>query len=285
MKNSARPDKISENMCPNMKKSSKKLYYLYCVTKIKPPKKNIKGIGSRAYPVYAEGVYAITSKVSMDEFDEEGLKKKMADIKWIEEKVHQHEEVIEGIMKESTVVPFKFATIFQAEENIKGKLIECNDEFKQLIAYLDDKEEWGLKIYSELKKFNDTVVKDDDGIRKLDEEIAASGKGKAYLLKKKKAELIEDIIGRKISAYTRDIFEKLKSMSVESKINKILPKAVTQKNEDMVLNAAFLINKKRMPEFKDALEKLKAEYAGKCLDFDFTGPWPPYNFSSFLNER
>jgi len=48
----------------------------------------------------------------------------------------------------------------------------------------------------------------------------------------------------------------------------------------MVLNAAFLLNKKRIKEFDSIVAYLKTKYAHKGLEFDWTGPWPPYNFCS-----
>jgi len=60
---------------------------------------------------------------------------------------------------------------------------------------------------------------------------------------------------------------------------------VTQKKEMMVLNAAFLINKKRIKELDNILSYLKAKYAQKGLEFDWTGPWPSYNFCHLSKER
>ena len=72
---------------------------------------------------------------------------------------------------------------------------------------------------------------------------------------------------------------------MDTKINNILPKEVTEKNEDMVLNAAFLLSNKRISDFENVLAYLKTKYAGKGLIFDCTGPWPPYNFCGSLKEK
>lgn len=264
--------------------AQKKLIYLYCITKAKPRRSNFREIGIKTYPIYSQGIYAVTGRVSPDDFGQDNLKKNLTDMAWVEKGVRQHEKVIEESMKEVTVLPFKFATIFQTEKNVEKLLKENNSKFKNMIADLDGKEEWGLKVYCDSEQFKKILQMEDERIKEKDREIASAGKGKAYFLKKKKNELIKDIITEKISEYTRDSFERLKRVSSEAKINKILPKEVTEKTEDMVLNAAFLINKKRVKEFKNILDYIQIKYSGKGLNFDCTGPWPPYNFC-FMGKK
>lgn len=258
--------------------AQKKLIYLYCVTKIKPRQTNFKDMGIKIYPIYYQGVYAVVSKVSPDEFSKDNLKKNLGDMKWVEEKVRQHEGIIESIMQQTTVVPFKFGTVFLKKENIEKLLKERGTEFKKMMANLDGKEEWGLKIYCKAGKFKDSIEKEDERVNQKDKEVAAANKGRAYFLKKQRDELAKDIVSEKISEYTRDSFDRLKRVSLDTKINKILPRQVTDRKDDMVLNAAFLVNTKRIKEFESILKHLKTKYFEKGFDLDCTGPWPPYNF-------
>ncbi len=281
-------------------KQKESLIYLYCVTKRKPdrvvidaltgsisapgevregmPRPFVDEVQEKIYPIYSQGLYAIVTMVSPIEFGEEGLKNNLANMKWVEKNVRRHEMVVENIMENMTVLPFKFGTIFKTEDGVKKMLAERGADFKKTIAFLEGKGEWGVKIYCDFKKFAASAIKEDKETKDLDEEISASGKGKAYLLKKKQDELIKSVVTQKVSGYTRDSFERLKRTSLEAKINKTLPKEVTEKDEDMVLNAAFLIDKNRVKAFDDVLERLKTEYSDKGLVFEGSGPWPPYNF-------
>jgi len=261
-----------------MQVAEKELIYLYCITKTKHCRSNLEEIGVRIYPVYFQGTYAIVSKVSPDEFSEDNLKKKLTDIKWVEKKVLQHERIIEEIMQDTTVIPFKFGTIFKTEESVEKLLKERGMEFKKIIANLEGKEERGLKIYCNIERFKSIIQEEEGGIKEKEQEIAIASKGKAYFLKKRREGLINDILNQRISEYTRDSFDRLKGPSLNAKINKLLPQEVTQKKEKMILNAAFLINKKRIKEFDSIVAYLKTKYAHKGLEFDWTGPWPPYNF-------
>jgi len=263
----------------------KELLYLYCVTKDKPSSCNFEDLGVKTHPIYFQGTYAIVSGVSPDDFSEDNLKKHLADIGWVEKNIRLHEKVIEEIMKDQAVLPFKFGTIFENEANVEKLLKTNGPEFKAVLASLDGKEEWGLKIYCDSEYFKDALCKKNERIAEIDKEITPAGKGKAFFLKKKKDEIIKDIINEKISEYTKDCFERLKITAADTKINNILPKEVTEKQEDMVLNAAFLINNKRIKDLENVLAYLKTKYTDKGLIFDCTGPWPPYNFCSSLKEK
>lgn len=269
-----------------MPEEKKELTYLYCITEAKPSHTAFfDEMGVKIYPIYLQGIYAIVSKVLPDEFDEENLKKNLNNMDWVERKTRQHEAIIEEIMKNSTVLPFKFATIFETEEKVKRLLGEKNVEFKKIIGGLGGKEEWGLKIYCDMAKFKDITEKEDERVEEQDREIASASKGKAYFLKKKKDEFVKGIVSERIVEYTKDCFERLKRLSLQAKINKILPKAVTEKEQDMVLNAAFLTNKKMIKELERILSYIRTTYSQKGLEFDWTGPWPAYNFCSLDHKR
>ena len=256
----------------------KELLYLYCITKDKPLSCDFQDLGVKLRPVFFSGTYALISSVSPGDFSEDNLKKRLVDMNWVEKNIRLHEKVIEEVMKDQVVLPFKFGTIFENEDNIEKLLKTNNDEFKAVLANLDGKEEWGLKIYCNSGYFKDAICSKDERIIEKEKEIAVAGKGKAFFLKKKKDEIVKDIINEKISEYTKDCFDRLKVTAADTKINNILAKEVTEKNEDMVLNAAFLVNKKRVKEFENVLTYVKTKNMDNGLIFDCTGPWPPYNF-------
>jgi len=265
--------------------AKKELFYLYCVTKDKPSSYNFEDLGIKTHPIYFHGTYAIISKVSPDDFSEDNLKKNLADMGWVEKNTRLHEKVIEEIMRDQAVLPFKFGTVFEKETNVEKLLKTNNLEFKTVLAGLDGKEERGLKIYCDSEYFKDALCRENERIREKDKEITSAGKGKAYFLKKKKDAIIKDIINEKISEYTKDCFERLKITAVDTKINKILPKEVTERKDEMVFNVAFLVNAKRIGEFNNVLGYLKTKYSDKGINFDCTGPWPPYNFCGLLKEK
>jgi len=274
-----------------MQVAQKNLIYLYCVTQTKPNRSSLEVlekylyVGVKIYPIYFQGTYAIVSKVSPDEFSQDNLKKNLTNMEWVEKSARQHEKIIEEIMKDTTVLPFKFGTVFQSEENVEKLLNEHNTEFKRIIEDLDGKEEWGLKIYCDIEKLKETLLEEDEELLKIEREINSSSPGKTFFLKKKKEKLLNAVVNKKLNEYGQDCFERLSQKSLQTQINNLLPIEVTGRKDDMIFNAAFLIDKTKVAEFIQVVDIFKTWYKHKGLEFDCTGPWPPYNFCRLSKEE
>jgi hypothetical protein len=263
------------------KVSQKELVYLYCVTNRLPKLKEATGLADELHFVSQDGLYAVVSNVSEDEFSEENLKKNLADLEWIKIKAKTHEKIIEGVMKNSCVVPFKFGVLFKSEDNLRSVLKQNYQILKEYLDNLKDKEEWGVKVYCDMERLKANIINQENEILKIEEEINSSSSGKAYLLKKKKEELVKDTVEKRINEYGREIFKILNGLSLDTRVNKLLPEEVTERKEEMILNAAFLVEKNKVTEFVGEVNKLKVKYSDKCINLDCTGPWPPYNFCSY----
>lgn len=262
------------------------LTYIYCIAEKAPEFSPALEEGDKSiYFISYKGLYAVVSKVLPDEFSEDVLKKNLGNMRWMGEKVLRHERVIEGVMKNCSVIPFKFATIFKTEDSLKAMIDNYLDEFRDILERLEGQEEWGVKIYCDMEKFKTAVVKKDEQILRIEEEISSSGVGKAYFLNKKKEELIDDIANKKITGYRMEIRETLQKHSSGACPIKLLPKEITSRKDEMILNAAFLVDKTKLKGFIDSINYLKGGYADEGLNFDCTGPWPPYNFCSITPGR
>ena len=256
-----------------MKVQGKKLIYLYCVTDSPQSRPS-----DEKYTISCGDFYAVAGKVRKIDFGEESLKKNLADFEWLKEKVNIHEQVIESVMKESSVVPFKFGTIFNNEENLIAFLKENEEELRNNLNYFRGKEEWGIKIYCDMEYLKKYLGVKNEEILSLKNTIKTSSPGKTFFLKKQKEEVLIREANKKINEYGQNSFNKLKKYSIQSVINKLLPGEVTEINEDMILNCAFLLDKCLVTPFITAVEELKEQTAGTGFIFDCTGPWPPYNF-------
>jgi hypothetical protein len=271
-------------MITDMHKTEEQLVYLFCVTDKEPRPKEIDSLAGNLYFVCHKGLYAVAGRVEESEFSEQNLKRNLADLEWIKTKANMHEKIIETVMRNSSVIPFKFATCFNTDDSLKAMLEEYAEEFKAILKKLEDKEEWGVKIYCDIEKLKDSLANDEPEILEIENEINLSSPGKAYLLKKKKTELIEDTRNKKINEYGQESFELLKELSFEARINRLLPREVTERKDDMVLNSAFLVSKDKVADFINMVDTLRMHYEDKGLFFDCTGPWPPYNFCGLSKQ-
>jgi len=265
--------------------TEKQLVYLYCVADKEPKLKEIEGLANDLYLICKNDLYAVAGKVEEEDFGEEGLRRNMADFEWIKAKASAHEKIIELVMADADVIPFKFGTLFNTDNSLKAMLEQYGEEFKAILRKLAHKQEWGLKIYCDPEKLKAGFTNNKAEILKIEDEIKSSSVGKSYFLKKKKDELIDKTLNEEISECGRESFELLKELSFEARINRLLPREVTEREDDMVLNAAFLVDKDEVGDFLNMVDTLKMHYEGKGFLIDCTGPWPTYNFCGLSREK
>jgi len=116
-------------------------------------------------------------------------------------------------------------------------------------------------------------------VKAKEKEIAAMPRGMAYFFEKQLAELISSEINKEIENYAQDFFLALKKYVETSLKGKILDREFTGKFEPMVLNAIYLIQEKKIEDFKKKIDQLSREMEPKGFRFEYSGPWPPYNFA------
>lgn len=126
------------------------LVYLYCVTEREPGLEEAGSLVNNLYFVHQKGLYAVAGKVRESEFGEQNLKKNLADFGWVSTKASNHEKVVEEVMRSACVIPFKFATLFNTDDSLKAMLEQYAEEFKAVLKRLENKEEWGVKIYCDI---------------------------------------------------------------------------------------------------------------------------------------
>jgi len=268
-----------------MQMTENQLVYLYCVTNEEPRLTEIEDSVDNLYFVCYRGLYAVVRNVEENEFGRESLKKNMADLEWVKTNATLHERIIEQVMRNTCVIPFKFGTLFNTEDSLKAMLEEYGEEFKAILDRLENKEEWGVKIYCDIEKLKTFSINEDPEILEIENKISTSSPGKAFFFKKKETELLAQAANRKINESGQESFELLKELSFEARINKLLPREVTERADDMVLNSAFLVGKEEAGDFISMVDTLKMHYEDKGFFIDCTGPWPPYNFCGLSKQK
>jgi Gas vesicle synthesis protein GvpL/GvpF len=261
------------------------LLYLYCVTDREPKLSQAETSEQGLYSVRSNGLYAVVRTVEQQEFGEEAVKRNMADFQWAKGRAGAHERIIEQVMTDVDVIPFRFGTLFGTDAALKAMLEQYEAEFKAILTKLADKHEWGLKIYCDRGKLKAGLQDGQGKFMKLDGEIRASSTGKSYFLKKKKDAMVETAINEKAGECARASLDLLRPLSTETRINRLLPKEVTERDAEMILNGAFLVDKCRTDDFLNVVNELKTRYEDKGLVIDCTGPWPAYNFCGLSGAR
>lgn len=190
------------------------------------------------------------------------------------EDVVRHEEVVEGLMENFTVLPVRFSTVFNQETAVLEMLKEYYQDFKKKLDRLRNKMEFGIRVIwngetiknriieASKRCHTDTVLPDKSPANSFVKEKFAK-----YKIDREFAEEADRCI-----ALLDDFFSRF---AAEKKLEKL-------KSDNLLLNAYYLVEKEKQGDFKDAFERAKK--AGGDLKYLFSGPWPAYNFINLNKE-
>ena len=225
------------------------------------------GIGERGDTVYTVGFQEIGAVVSSSPLK-----------KYSTSRVHfiAHERVIEAVMQQYTVLPVRFSTIADKEDDLKKILASKYETLVSLLNEMQDKKELGLKTIFKEAAIYQHILKKHDAIRALKEKIASWPPAKAYYQQIEIGKMVESALQAERAIYHEEFLAALSPLAVKVKTN-------DPYGERMITNAAFLIEKHREPEFDQAINALADKYEDTII-FKYVGTLPPSNFVNLVIE-
>jgi len=242
------------------KRSDERGKYVYCIIKSQEQLKfGPIGIGvdpAEVHTVNYGDIAAVVSDTPIEVHDP------------TRENVLAHERVNELVMRNHTVIPMSFGTVFKTNEDIIELLRSAYDAFHDVLVKMRDKLEFGLKVLWDRDAIIKDIEDDDEDIRRLKSEIE-SQKGSTYFARMQYGRAIDAALQARSEQFVAEIFEQLRDVAVASRANKPI-------GDRMIMNAAFLVARDREAAFDAKVKQIGARYEN--LTFKYTGPWPPYNF-------
>ncbi len=236
--------------------------YVYCIIKTESPREfgpvGIGGRGDRVYTVRYKELAAVVSNCPSIVFDP------------TRENALAHEHVNEVVMRDSTVLPMSFGTVFRSDNDIRKFLREIYDALSDVLQKMDGKIEFGLKVNWDKDQVIRDIEQENEELRLLKEEIQSSTSTSTYFSRMQLGRVVESALQAKADAYVSEIYEALRDVAIASRSNKPI-------GDKMILNAAFLVDREKTKAFDDQITDIAKKYENK-LSFLYTGPWPPYNF-------
>src|SRR5579872_414676 len=218
----------------------------------------IGGAGEQVYTVNYLDIAAVVSKTAVAIFDP------------TRENALAHEHVIETVMKNYTIIPMSFGTVFRTENDIREVLKSIYPSLKDVLNQMAGKLEFGLKVNWERDQIIEELKQQDEEIRRFHREIVRKQLQSTYFARMQLGRMIDKALAERATECVRDIYETLRGVCVASRDNQPI-------GDKMIMNAAFLVDRSRETEFDSVVNKIAKKY-GKRLKFKYTGPWPPYNF-------
>lgn len=257
------------------------LYYVYCFSLATEPfslqEKGMEG-ENNVFPLSYHDLSALVSCVPLAVYSEKALDENLKDLEWLTPRVKRHEQAIKAAMQFGPVIPVRFCTLYKSRARILEVLRNQYEPFRAFLDFVQDKEEWGVKIYMAEEAGEKLVRQASPTLRALDDRISAASTGESYFLRKRREKILREEVEQHIEALTSAIYDQLSSWSVADRRNRLLDRRATGRDEEMIFNAAFLLDKEKVGEFVEWLDRLATEYESRGLFFELSGPWPPYNF-------
>lgn len=234
--------------------------YIYCIIGTGEARNfGPLGMGGRGDPVTTiayRDLSAVVSSVSMAKYVVS------------KETMLAHEKVVERVMTEYTVLPVRFYTVAPNAEDIRNLLRARYGEFKRLLREMDNQVELGLKArWKNLEVILGELWQESRDLRKLREMDPVQANDQR---KKEIATAVEAALEEKRRREREALLAPLKRVASDLRLNQTY-------GDEMVVNAAFLVDRGREGEFDAEVRDLEAKYGGR-MELRYVGPAPPYNF-------
>lgn len=251
-------------------------YYVYGITD-GAPEGLAPGVGPGA-PVellVSGDLVAIVSPVSLGAFTPEALRARQEDLAWIEAQVRAHQEVLARALRQATVVPLRFGTVFRDATGVRAMLREHASSFREALTRLAGRQEWGLKIGVDEAHLAAQVAAASVRIQEMDARQRGLRSGAAYMLAKQREQILREEVARAIETCVRDAHARLAAEAVATVIDGAAPVAAPSEARP-VFRCAYLVDVSNLEAFLATLDFLAATHP--AFAFTLSGPWPAYSF-------
>jgi hypothetical protein len=242
--------------------------YIYCIIEAKEPKSfGPYGIAEGFPDVYTVNHEDLAAVVSWSALSEYPVTRDYS-------MAHQH--TIEAVMKEHAVLPVRFSTVAETEEQIITQVLKPRyEEFKELLAWIKDKQEISVKAqWLDMEAIFREIAEQTESIKTMKVELAGKHPDAMYYDLIEAGKIIEQRLAKKREEDQQKLLAALQPLAVDHRINRVY-------GEAMVANLAFLIEKAKEEEFHQFVSSLQEELAGR-MKLKYIADAPPFNFVTIV---
>jgi len=248
--------------------------YIYGVIKTSDPQEFGRiGIGDKNSQVLTIGfkdLAAVVSKSPFMVYDSLAKEKTVKDLV-------THQFVIEKVMADFTIIPVKFGTMVETEDEVIKLMRKGYFLLRNALRKMDGKIELDVVASWKLPKILAMIYAEDRRVQKKQQEITLKGDKVTVEEKIALGKLIEQTLNIRKVRESRFILQTLKKNAVEICLHDLT-------GDEMIFNAAFLIKTANKEKFNKVLDRLDQRFED-TLNFRLVGPLPPYSFSTILFKR
>ncbi len=238
---------------------------------VRPEERNIEG-GEDFVWIRAASLSALASYVPAADYNEKALARHQDDASWVVGRVQASAAVIADVFSRRVIIPFKFGAVFSTPESLQKRLHEQRTEFHELLKRLENKEEWGVKIFGSIEAQSIRMVE-----WKLDQAVKNGvTSGKLYMLKKQLRQSNLRDAERDLKEKARRVHQLLLMSTDAHQIGKAVSEPPISGNSVCLMKSSYLVSSSERNQFLTRIHDAGRQY--EELQVKVSGPWAPYSF-------
>lgn len=187
-----------------------------------------------------------------------------------------HQFVIEKVMESFTIIPVKFGTMVETENDIAKFLDKGYSLLSNALRKIEGKIELDVVTSWNLPKTLGAIYCRSRQIKRKQKEIALKGNKAAVEDKVALGKLVDKALKGRKTKLGKLILQALKKEALDVCLHDLA-------TDEIMLNAAFLVKKENEEFFNKAVNRLNQKLKN-TLDFRVVGPLPPYSFATVVIE-
>lgn len=236
----------------------------------------LDGLPARVLP--ARGFAALISNVPAADYAPDVVERHSGEMEWIRPRAMAHDRLLTWAQEHGGIVPMSMFSLWAGEKALLESLAEREPALLATFRRVSNADEYGLRLHRRDADLRARLHELDPAIGELQRQAEAASPGQKYLLQSKMAEQSKQAIRAAGARLAREVLAALDPLARESVTLPLTPSATAAPEATLVLNAAFLVDRAGLDAFRAQVAKQQRAMEPRGLSFDFTGPWPPYNF-------
>ncbi|KAB1990644.1 GvpL/GvpF family gas vesicle protein [Streptomyces triticiradicis] len=259
--------------------TSEPVTYAYAVARahpdLAPSLTGLVGVSGAPVHLISEGageegggdVVLVVSPVSAADFGEEGLRRHLEDLDWLEAVARAHHAVVEAVAARTPALPLRLATVYLDDASARGMLRSAVRLFSERLDHLAGQVEWGVKIYVEATA------------EAAPESAPAADltPGRAYLSARRRRRNDLEASYRAAQEAADRVGDVARAYATDRAAHRPQQGVLAGDAGENVFNDAFLVPRERSEAFRT--EAAGAGHGLAGVRVEVTGPWAPYSFA------
>jgi hypothetical protein len=182
----------------------------------------------------------------------------------------EHAEVLSAALERGPVLPLRFGHVMPDEEAVRLHIASRTDELERLLAELEDRVEMDVTAVYREEPLLREVLAENPALAAAQRAIRGRPEAATHFERIRLGEGVAAAVEAKRAADGAAILHELQGAAVAVS-------ADPPRHERMLVNAAFLVQRDRLPEFDDRVERVSRDRAER-MEFRLVGPRPAHSF-------